>query len=462
MQASSIDKMSQLYDRTDAILICDKHGYVEYAKWMNDQYFSITETVGMHILELYPDLTEETSTILQTLKSGQARYDERQIITNFKGDNVDVITTTLPIYNKGELIGAMAESVFYDQYKTNYNRMPKHRDTLYGLEDIITVNPIMNSLKNRCRYIASSDSPVLLYGETGTGKELFAQSLHSGSNRSQKPFISQNCAAIPQALLEGIFFGTEKGSFTGADTRKGLFEMADGGTLFLDEINSMDIGLQAKLLKVIEEQKVRRIGGYKDIYFNTRIICAMNQNPTDLLNAGKIREDLFYRISVVRIDILPLRERKEDIEVLTDYFINYFNRKMNKSITGVSELVKMTFENYDWMGNVRELKNTLESAFNVARTNTINMTDLPPPLLYFGEKHDSPAFYASADAGAVNFGIPLAEHLAQYEKNLICAAIAQSANISEAAKLLKLSRQSLSYKIEKYAISCSFQSSDKR
>lgn len=222
--------------------------------------------------------------------------------------------------------------------------------------------------------------PCFSTGRREPGKELFAQSLHTCSHRAQKAFYLPELRGDPESLLEGIFFGVEKGSFTGAENRKGLFELADGGTLFLDEINSMDISMQAKLLKAIEEQQVRRIGSAKSTHFHTRIICAMNKSPAEVLRAGLMRTDLFYRICVVRIDIPPLRDRKPDVMILTDYFINHFNRTMGKSIQGVSALVKMTFQNYNWKGNVRELKNTLEYAFNLCQGNIINMGDLPDIL----------------------------------------------------------------------------------
>lgn len=326
----------------------------------------------------------------------------------------------------------------------------------------------MIALKERCRLIANNDSPVLLYGETGTGKELFAQSLHTCSHRAKKPFISQNCAAIPESLLEGIFFGVEKGSFTGAENRKGLFELADGGTLFLDEINSMELSMQAKLLKAIEEQQVRRLGSAKSTHFHTRIICAMNQNPADVLHAGLMRTDLFYRICVVRIDIPPLRDRKPDVMILTDYFINYFNRKMGKSIRGVSALVKMTFQNYNWKGNVRELRNTLEYAFNLCQGSIINMGDLPDILQenYRIQSclQEAENCYSSAcekaetdiereEAFPYDEALSLTENTAAYEKEAISRILAKTDSITEAARLLGISRQTLSYKVEKYRLS---------
>lgn len=451
MITNAIEQARHLYEYADGIMICDKHGYVEYVEWSDGNYMA-DEVFGMHITEVYPELTEQTSTIMLALQTGLPRYDERQVIHSCKGDLLDVVSSTIPLFMDGEVVGAMNATIFYERYKQSKQHSSSSREELYVLDDIISQDPTMIALKERCTIIASNDSPVLLYGETGTGKELFAQSLHTCSRRAGKPFVSQNCAAIPQSLLEGIFFGVEKGSFTGAETRKGLFELADGGTLFLDEINSMDLAMQAKLLKVIEEQQVRRLGGTKTHFFNTRIICAMNQEPMEVLKTGKMREDLFYRISVVRIDIPPLRNRKKDIMILTDYFIKQFNRKMHKNILGVSELVRMTFESYDWRGNVRELRNTLEGSFSFCTGSTINMIDIPnlqsklaAPQDLSGSRPRISDFYDET--------LTLSENVAAYERKIILRTLEQNGNhVSAAARRLGLSRQALSYKMEKYGI----------
>lgn len=449
MIPSYFSQVANLYDDTNGIMICDAAGYVEYLRWMPEEYLSLSDCVGMHITEVYPDLDENTSTVMQTLKTGKASYDVRQQIRNCKGMLVDIVTTTLPIFHGGNLIGAITASVLYDSYKKPSKKLKAKRE-LYVLDDIITQNSIMQSLKERCTLIAESDSPVLLYGETGTGKELFAQSLHTSSSRRDKPFISQNCAAIPETLLEGIFFGAEKGSFTGAETRKGLFELADGGTLFLDEINSMDISMQAKLLKVIEEQKARRLGGYKDIHFQTRILCATNQPPIEAVHAGKMREDLFYRLSVVRMDIPPLRERREDIPLLTDYFIQYFNQKMGKNVQGISALVQLAFEKHAWSGNIRELRNVIEGAFNMMRGNVINMTDIPQ--IFSKSEAEEQAEAPAVSEPFLAAGRSLTEQVQAFERQLLQQALSQTPNLTAAAKLLKISRQNLSYKLEKYGL----------
>lgn len=450
MITNALEQAKRLYAETDGVMVCDKYGYVEYMKWYSDVLRS-EEVTGKHVTDVYPELDDETSTIMRAIKSGQPRYDERQVIHSFKGDLLDIVSSTIPLFIGKEVVGAMTATVFYEKYKQMKRTAGRGQEDLYVLDDIISQDPTMIALKERCNIIANTDSPVLLYGETGTGKELFAQSLHTSSRRSGKPFVSQNCAAIPESLLEGIFFGVEKGSFTGAESRKGLFELADGGTLFLDEINSMDIAMQAKLLKVIEEQQVRRLGSTKTTRFNTRIVCAMNQEPSEVLKSGQMREDLFYRISVVRIDIPPLRSRKQDIMILTDYFINYFNRKMGKSIRGVSELVKMTFQNYDWRGNVRELRNTLEFSFNICPGNIINMRDIPN--IQMEEAHAASAPAAEPERVPLyDESLSLTENVTAYERAVICRVLESSANVTEAARQLGLSRQTLSYKLEKYHI----------
>lgn len=442
MFQNCLEQAVKLYAHTDVILICDKKGYIEYVSFQDGSFFSTIDVVGMHILELYPELTNETSTIMQVIQSRQPRYDDRQIL-HYKEQVLDVVTSTLPILKNDVLIGVIAVSVYTDMLPKEKTPIKKNR--LYTLGDIITQDAEMLLLKEKCAQIANLDSNVLLYGETGTGKELFAQSLHTESHRVKERFISQNCAAIPASLLEGLLFGSEKGSFTGAETRKGLFELADGGTLFLDEINSMDLMMQAKILKIIEEQKVRRIGGNKDIPFHVRIVCAMNESPEAVLRQQKIRSDLYYRISVIRMDIPPLRDRKGDIPYLAEYFIRYFNQKMGKNIEGISDLVRMNFESHSWTGNVRELRNTIESAFAMENGSVIGIHSLQ----YFKIKTpDGNELLDTNDTAPQS----LADALYQYEKTLLLKSIKSTKNFADAARYLGISRQSLHYKLDKFRI----------
>ncbi len=229
----------------------------------------------------------------------------------------------------------------------------------------------MQTLKERIVKVARTKSTVMIYGETGTGKELVARAIHNGGSRKNKRYLSQNCAAIPENLLESILFGTTRGSFTGAENRPGLFEIASGGTLFLDEINSMDLAVQAKILKAIEEQKIRRIGGTEDILIDVRIIAATNEDPLLCMQRGSLREDLYYRLKVVQLNIPPLRNRKEDIRPLTEYYINFYNTVMGKSIQKVDAQLMRLFYQYSWPGNVRELRNMIEGGFNLCENDVL-------------------------------------------------------------------------------------------
>lgn len=429
---------------TDGILIVDKNGIIRDHRIAMNYYWKEEETVGHHIRELYPGLDEDSSTILRALRTGQAIYDQRQELVNSRGEQVELDATTIPIVVNGEVEGAVDCARFYvvGQRIVRGGR----RGGLSTLGRIVTQSPKMEDLKRRIRSAAQLDSSVLIYGETGTGKELVAEALHSEGPRGGEPFVAQNCAAIPSNLLESLFFGTEKGSYTGALTRKGLFEEANGGTLFLDEINSMDIGLQAKLLKALEEKKARRLGGSRDTPFDVRIVAAVNEPPEELLRSGKLREDLYYRLGVVRLNLPPLRERPEDIPLLTNYFIEQYNRSMKRNIRGVTPEVAERFRRYRWPGNIRQLRNAVEGAFAIARGELLTAEDLEEKLGGGTEQQTRPA----APAPPPEEGISLSQAVERYEKGLIQQAMKRCGSISATARSLGLSRQNLKYKLQKY------------
>lgn len=438
-----IGEVVRLCEDTDGIVIVNRNGIVEYHRISLDSYWCSQETEGCHILELYPELDEDSSTILQALKTGKATYNVLQDINNRRGQRVLLESTTIPIVVDGQ-VECVVDSSKYHAIDQRVIRGDS--GGLYTLDHIITQDTAMLALKERIRNVAPLDSSVLIYGETGTGKELVAESLHSEGKRSGKPFVSQNCAAIPSNLLESLFFGTEKGSYTGALTRKGLLEEADGGTLFLDEINSMEIGLQAKLLKVLEEKKVRRLGGSRDIPFDVRIVAAVNEDPAKLIREHRLREDLYYRLGVVRITLPPLRKRKGDIALLTRRFIERYNQKMKRDIRGISEQALRRLEQYRWPGNVRELQNVVEGAYVSARSEMLmvdHMTDILDQGLM--ELDQEPA-----GGDAIEDGFSLPQALEQYERELVRRAMAQSSSISQAARLLGVSRQNLKYRLQKF------------
>ncbi len=445
-----IEDLPKLFNQIDFLVVTDKEGYIEYYKVFNSLGNRIVENpVGLHILELHQHLTEETSTIMRVLKNKEPIINEKQHLNIFKERTVTVLSTTIPIKEGDEVVGAVDINKYYDidlRKIKGYRNEKKINNNIYyfNIDDILTRNPTMIDIKNKTLKAAKTNSPVMIYGETGTGKELIAQSIHNHSFRKNNPFIVQNCSAIPLSLGESILFGTTKGSFTGAENKKGLFEMADGGTLVFDEINSMDINLQSKLLRAIERNYIRRIGGSNLIRVDVKLISTLNEDPYLALEENKMRQDLFYRINTVLIHIPPLRDRKEDIPLLVDNFINEYNVKMDKNIKGVSKKVMDLFMEYSWPGNVRELKHVIESAFNFTEGEIIDEDQLPP---HIKSNNDKVVKNINIDD---KFSLNTA--LKDFEIKYIKLALESSKTLNEAAKLLKISRQTLKYKMDSYGI----------
>lgn len=248
----------------------------------------------------------------------------------------------------------------------------------YNFEGIIANSPKMMNVLTLVRKITDVPTSILLYGESGTGKELIARALHFNSIRKDKPFIAVNCAAIPESLLESELFGYVKGAFTGANAdKRGLFEAADGGTIFLDEVEAMSKGLQVKLLRVLQDRTFLKVGSTQPLTVDVRVIAATNMNLEDAVKTKQFREDLYYRLNVIRVELPPLREKAEDIPLLIRYFVNKFNKKMGKNIRKVSDNAFDALINYSWPGNIRELENTIERAVVIAETKEIRREDLP-------------------------------------------------------------------------------------
>ena len=455
-----VEQILSLYNYIDGLMITDDKGKIEYYVTYRPDLVSLREkdVIGKYLLDIYPDITEETSSIMRVLKTGRPIFNEEQEVTSFKGETLHVVNTTMPIMENGRIVGAIDVSRYNDPAFGRQNISLSFKDSLepkslYTVDDIIGNSNSMAVLKERIPMIASTDSSVLIYGETGAGKELVAQSIHTASHRKSKRFVSQNCAAIPSNLLEGILFGTVKGSFTGAENKPGLFEIANGGTLFLDEINSMDVGLQSKILKAIEDKKVTRVGGYEPIATDIKIISAVNQNPLTCVQEGKLREDLFYRLSVVQLNVPPLRERHEDLLLLTDYFIKEYNSQMKKDIMGLDEEAETILKAYTWPGNVRELRNVIEGAFNVASNRFIRRRDLPEYLLDRVGGMSEQIFNPSGrPMPKIDQGFSLDKELEEFEKAIILQALNKAKNYTDAAELLGISKQSLNYKMKKYMI----------
>jgi arginine utilization regulatory protein len=412
----------------------------------------IKEVQGKPLLDAFPSLTENSSTLLQVIKTGKPIYNQTQVYVNVHGTRIDTINTTLPIFLEKEIIGAveiakdysrlkkLAESLLDLQRNVSKNNKKKlSKNVKYTLDDLKSVNPVFLGMKDEAEKLAKSNSPILVYGESGTGKELFVQGIHHASDRGNGPFIAQNCAAIPETLLESMLFGTAKGSYTGAVERKGLFELADGGTLFLDELHTMPIELQAKLLRVLEDGMIRRVGSAQNLSVDVRVIAAMNVHPNTALQNQKLRSDLYFRLNVFTFSLPPIRERKEDILFLAYYFIEIFNKVLGKDIKGIEGNVEAFFLNHPWPGNVRELKHTIEYMMNVCEGDNLQMKDLP---IMMKQQADMIETYEE--------NLSLRKNVEQLESNLIHKALDLSAgNINQAAKLLEIPRQTLQYKIKK-------------
>lgn len=307
----------------------------------------------------------------------------------------------------------------------------------------------MKSIARLVEKIAPSKATVLIQGESGTGKEVIARAIHRQSERRDKPFVAINCAAIPEALLESELFGYEAGAFTDAKRRKkGIFEMADGGTLFLDEISGMRLEMQAKLLRVLEWGNLRRLGGTKDIKVDLRIIAATNRDIKGLIEERGFREDLFYRLSVVVIDVPPLRDRVKDIDLFVAAFVAEFSESMGKGVRGISEEAMHLLRGYGWPGNIRELRNVIERAVILCEGEEIESQHFPAEIV---GRQRTPRLVPSLEVPLDEEGIDLKRTVAELEKRMIEEALRKTGgNQSQAARLLGISRDVLRYSLQKY------------
>jgi two-component system response regulator AtoC len=331
--------------------------------------------------------------------------------------------------------------------------------------DVIAVSRKMSDLMGFVHKVAASEaSTILIQGESGTGKDLIAKAIHYQSSRQDKPFVAINCSAIPETLMEAELFGHEKGAFTDAKAmKKGLFEVADRGTLFLDEIGELSPFLQAKLLRVLEDQVIRRVGGIKDMQVDVRVIAASNRDLERAVQEGQFRQDLFYRLTIISIYIPPLRERKDDILPLVEFFIDHYNRKFRKSIRGLDENTRKLLLNHDWPGNVRELKNAIERAMILEDEPVLRPIYLPFSVAQ-QHAHMTAFEHMSPAAGSITtlpngrslpkLSIPEGgTSLEEVEHALVEMALRQAnGNQTHAAKLLDISRDALRYKMKKFGL----------
>jgi len=404
--------------------------------------------------EVFKNLDAKDSTLLQALYNKKSTINKDQSYLNKDGKKITTINTTIPVIDNGEVIAAVEVSKDITKIQEMSNTILELRKEIkepnevkelkikkYRFSNLVGKSPNFKAVLNIARKAANSSASVFIYGETGTGKELIAQSIHFDGTRQNKPFLAQNCAALPETLLESILFGTAKGGFTGAVDRAGLFEQANGGTLLLDEINSMPYELQGKLLRVLQEDYIRRVGGSKDIPIDVRIIATVNEPTEALIKQGKLRKDLYYRIKIIPIDVPPLRERREDILILAEQFIDKHNKRYNKNIWMLSDKAKEKLLSYNYPGNVRELENIIMAAISIIDDENV-LTD----------KHiliDDANNTVKIDYEFLELGVE--KYLENLEKEIIKNTLnTYQYNITKSAEHLKIKRQTLQHKIKKY------------
>lgn len=449
---------------SEGVSIIDNQGKLIYFNTAAERLeeLSAEDVIGKHIKEVY-SLNEKTSLQLEVLQSGNPIYDAYHRYTTSKGKSLSVIANTFPVYAGDRIVAVVATAKDITLIRELLEKNSKLLEMIsegkseaasrqkHTFEAIVGKSDVIREAIALARSAARSNSSVLLYGETGTGKELFAQSIHCASQNQAGPFIGINCAAIPETLLEGLLFGTVKGAFTGSQDTSGLFIQAGNGTVFLDEVNSMSLSAQAKLLRVLQEKTVRRVGDWKDIPINCRVISSTNVDPEVAIKNGSLREDLFYRLGTLVISIPPLRERPGDVPVLTSHFLGKYNQLIGRRINRVDDELLKLFTSYHWPGNVRELEHAVESSMNIAGENdqvlmpkhvpryTLTRLTRPPDAM------ETELFFADS--------MVLPDYLRTVEKQVILKALAENDhNISQTAEALGVKRQNLQMRLKKLGV----------
>ena len=468
----------ELFAYTDSILIIDVNGKVLYYEDFNDEINMLRneDVLGKSIFQLYPFFRREDFTVFKAIDTKKVIVNQLQQF-EVNGTPHKALNSAYPLMNETGVIGCMVMS--RELRNISGRRTSVTTSAKYNFSDIITQNiEFLNSFE-KLRRLSSGDSNILIYGETGTGKELIAHTIHANSPRRSQPFIIQNCAALPPNLIESILYGSAKGSFTGAVNKPGLFEVAEGGTLFLDEVNSIPLELQGKLLRAIENKAIRRVGENFERAIDVRIIASTNEMMDQMLERGEFRKDLLYRLNVASFSIPPLRERADDIPLLCSHYIDYYNSLMNYQVEGIDKEVRHFFYGYPWEGNVRELKNVIEYACTIKTRGLITMRDIPDYMQVrkYREQQATPVLPSAAGTTASQAapafpgtigtagteapdaadyrrpGESLASQVERLETDILReACLRHRYNMSRVAEELKISRQTLYKKCKKYGV----------
>jgi len=456
----------QLFDSIDeGVIVTDPDGKIIF---YNSEMAKLEEllsehVVGKYLTEVYDAVTVESSEHLRVVLTREPILEKRKTYFTNKGKEVTIVANTFPVIEDNQVVAvySVCKNItkfkelltktmqLHDQIGLEGQEHRSNNGTRYTFESIIYASSTMENLVSSAKKAAVADGFILVFGETGTGKELLVQAIHNYSARKKEPFVVINCAAIPETLLESILFGTTKGAFTGAVESKGLFQQAGKGTLFLDELNSMSNALQAKLLRVVQERMVRQVGGTMEIPVHCRVISSTNADPWESVNNGSLRKDLFYRLAVMTLYIPPLKDRKDDIEALIHYFLNRYQRIYGLGEVRIGAELKDIFLRYLWPGNVRELEHIVESAMNMLDGRKVITVEHLPHYLrakFLSQDGTFSEFYKKGSS-------TLAHVLREVEKQVLWEALkSHGGNITRAAESIGIARQNLQYRMKKLGL----------
>ena len=456
----------QLFDSIEeGVIVTDRDGKIIFynSEMAKLEELALEDVVGMYLTDVYDAVTLENSEHLSVVLTGKPILEKHKTYFTNQGKVVNIVASTFPVLKNDEVIAVYSVCRNITKYKELLTKTMQLQEqiglegaeqrgnngTRYTFESMVFASSMMQSLMASAKKAAVADGFILVFGDTGTGKEVLVQAIHNYSARKKEPFVAINCAAIPETLLESILFGTHKGAFTGAVESKGLFQQAGNGTVFLDELNSMSIALQAKLLRVVQEKTVRRVGGTVEIPIHCRVISSTNVDPWEAVNLGSLRKDLFYRLAVMTLYIPPLKDRKEDVEALIDYFLNRYQRIYGLGEVLMDEELKNVFQRYLWPGNVRELEHILESAMNMLDGRKVITVDHLPHYLrakLLSQAGSSTEFYKKGAS-------TLADALREVEKQVLAEALKNHrGNITKAANSIGIARQNLQYRMKKLGL----------
>lgn len=438
---------------SEGIIAVNKSGYITHINEGASQILFVPaeEAIGHRI----DQLLHSEIPILNTLESGE-KYHLKDIRVKKDQKTYHYLTSGSPIINeKGQITGAVATIKDYRQVEEMISKVDSKK-SLTTFQDIIHQSPKMRKIIDTAKMVAKGDSSILLRGESGTGKELFARAIHMESNRCHAPFIAINCAALPETLLESELFGYEEGSFTGASKggKKGLFEQADSGTLFLDEIGEISPHTQVRLLRVLQENSIRRVGGNKEIPIDVRIIAATHRNLEEMITKGLFREDLYYRLNVIPLRIPPLRERPEDIPLIAQHIIRKIGNKLNKPDIRMSKKVADYLNSQRWPGNVRQLENMLERVINVTEQKEITLENFQEWTNLDSVKQRRPS-----NEDILQIEIPVKEEwpslkeiVQEVEKQVLQRVLQKHDSSRKAGRVLGVSNTTILNKMKNYGI----------